>query len=62
MGYQDVTYEPTDTIRFVTEGGNDLIGVIELMGETWALVKVEKPTPMEILLDLSKIIGKVTKL
>lgn len=55
-------YQPSDTIRFVTPGGNDLRGVIVLMGEIWALVKVEKPAKMDILLDLSTAIGKVVSL
>lgn len=54
-------YQPNDTIRFVTPAGIDLQGVIVLMGEIWALVKVEKPTPMQILVDLTKVIGKVVR-
>jgi hypothetical protein len=52
-------YQPTDTIRFVTPGGNDLTGVIRLMGEVWALVHVEKPAKMDVLLDLNTVMGKV---
>lgn len=55
-------YQPTDTIRFVTPGGNDLRGVIILMGEIWALVKVEKPTRMDVLLDLNTVMGKVVSI
>lgn len=53
-------YQPLDTVRFVTPGGRDLTGVIRLMGEIWALVHVEKPTKMDILLDLGTVMGKVT--
>lgn len=52
-------YQPSDTIRFVTPDGHDLQGVIVLMGEIWALVKVEKPTQMNILIDLNTAMGKV---
>lgn len=54
-------YQPTDTIRFVTPQGHDLMGVIRLMGEYLALVHVEKPTQMDILLDLRTVMGRVTK-
>lgn len=54
-------YQPNDTIRFVTPAGIDLQGIIVLMGEVWALVKVEKPTPMNILLDLREAMGKVVR-
>jgi len=55
-----IDYQPSDMVRFVTPGGNDLRGVIVLTGEIWALVKVEKPK-MDILLDLGTVMGKVVK-
>ncbi len=56
-----MTYRPTDTIRFVTPQGRDLMGTILFKGDTWALVKVEKPA-MSILVDLGTIIGRVTRI
>ena len=57
-----MTYEPGDILRFLTPEGRDLIGKLVLRGDIWGLVRVEKPTPLNILLDLTKVIGKVTSI
>lgn len=53
-------YKPTNIVRFMTPEGRELTGTIRLMGSTLALICIKEPMPIDILVDIKQIVGRVT--